>query len=173
MAPVVRVGDVEDDQRPAQTPDDDHGSVGAQGRPTANPRGSIPERLAYLFEVIHPPGQRPYSAAEAARAINDHGGKISSVYILKILSGERPDPSPRYLKCIAKFFGVSLSVFYDDDPPELDAHALTLQITLLNPKLQEIMLRASRLSPKSQNAVRDIIDSILKAEGRTPPESGA
>jgi transcriptional regulator with XRE-family HTH domain len=140
------------------------------GRPGVNPGDSVPERLSYLFETVHPAGQRPYSAAEVTRAINDGGGKISSVYILKILSGERPDPSARYLKLIAKFFGVSLAYFYDDVPPELDANAMSAQITLRNPRLQEIMLRAARLSTKSQAAVRDIIDSILAAEGVTDAE---
>ncbi|AEA28178.1 hypothetical protein Psed_6070 [Pseudonocardia dioxanivorans CB1190] len=143
---------------------------GGRARPGPNRRGSIPERLNYLFETVHPPGRKPYSAAEVARWINANGGKISAVYILKILNGERETPSHRYLKQIAQFFGVSLGVFYDDDPPELDAEALHTQIALRDDKVQSMMLRASRLSPRSQDAISDIIDNLLRAEGKTPED---
>lgn len=135
-------------------------------RPKANRRGSVPERLRYLFDTVHAPGRKPYSAAEVARWINSNGGSISSVYILKILSGERTDPSPRYLKQLAQFFGVSPAFFWEDDPPALDGAAQHAKIVLRSDRVQKMMLKASQLSEASQDALSDIIDSLLRAEGK-------
>lgn len=137
-------------------------------RPTADRRGSIPQRLNYLFDNVHAADSRAYSAAEVARWISDNGGSISSVYILKILSGERTEPSQRYLRDLAQFFGVAPSFFLDDDPPALDGAALDAQIRLRGDKVQSMLRRATHLSPRSLDALSDIIDSLLRAEGKDP-----
>lgn len=139
-----------------------------RARPTADRRGTIPQRLNYLFEHVHAAGRRPYSAAEVARGITDNGGSISAVYILKILSGERNEPSQRYLRDLAQFFGVSPSFFLDDDPPALDGAALDAQIRLRSDKVQSMLRRATHLSPRSLDALSDIINSLLRAEGKDP-----
>jgi transcriptional regulator with XRE-family HTH domain len=154
-----------------QVADREHDTIEQRrGRPVANRRGGIPERLNYLFQTVHAPDRRPYSAAEVARWINDNGGKISSVYILKILNGERTDPSQRYLKEIARYFGVSPAFFWEDDPAELDGEALNTQILLRDDLVQSMMLRAARLSRGQQEALSGIIDSLLRAEGKDPAE---
>jgi transcriptional regulator with XRE-family HTH domain len=139
-------------------------------RPRPNRRGTIPQRLNYLFETVHAPGSKPYSAAEVARWINDNGGKISSVYILKILNGERTGPGHEYLKTLAEFFGVSHTYFYEDDPAEVDGAALNAAIVLRNDNVQSMLVRAARLSPQSQKALSDIIDGLLRAEGKDPEQ---
>lgn len=136
-----------------------------RARPVADPRGSVPERLNYLFTAVRPPGRRPLSAAEVARWINDTGGNISSVYISKILTGERRQPSASYLEQIARFFGVPLGTFLDENPPPLDVDELALRIAARNPRVQDLMARFLLLSPRSQDALSDIIDSLLAAEG--------
>jgi len=147
LAPIRRglelVARVEDDEvvrRQAATQDGVAAS-GARSRRVANPRGTMPERLNYLFQNIRNLDDKPYSAAQVARWINDNGGEISSVYILKILNGERSDPSQRYLKELARFFGVSPAFFW-------------------------MVRRAARLSPGSRRALSNIIRSLLKAEGK-------
>ncbi|MFC7660307.1 hypothetical protein ACFQV8_33480 [Pseudonocardia benzenivorans] len=52
----------------------------------------------------------------------------------------------------------------------MDAEALHTQIALRDDKVQSMMLRASRLSPRSQDAISDIIDNLLRAEGKTPED---
>ncbi|GJF05880.1 helix-turn-helix domain-containing protein [Pseudonocardia sp. D17] len=139
----------------------------ARRRRIANPRGTMPERLNYLFQNVRNIDDKPYSAAQVARWINDNGGEISSVYILKILNGERTDPSQRYLKELARFFGVSPAFFWEDEPADLDVDELRQRILLRDDLVQSMMLRAARLSPSSQQALSDIIDSLLKAEGKS------
>ena len=99
--------------------------VSAARRTRLAPRrtGSIAERLAYLFDVVHAPGTRGYTAAEVARGVRAAGGSISDVYINKLLNGQRGEPSLRYLRMLAGFFGVPLTFFLDDDPRRSTARA--------------------------------------------------
>ena len=109
-----------------------HADVSAARRTRLAPRrtGSIAERLAYLFDVVHAPGTRAYTAAEVARGVRAAGGSISDVYINKLLNGQRGEPSMRYLRMLAGFFGVPLTFFLDDDPAPIDGPGLDLQIRL-------------------------------------------
>ena len=147
-----------------------HADVSAARRTRLAPRrtGSIAERLAYLFDVVHAPGTRGYTAAEVARGVRAAGGSISDVYINKLLNGQRGEPSIRYLRMLAGFFGVPLTFFLDDDPPPIDGPGLDLQIRLRNPQVQAMLAAAGRLPESAQSALSDIVTSLLRAEGREP-----
>ena len=71
--------------------------------------GTVNERLAYLFATVHAPDARPYSCPEVARGVAAVGGSVSAVYLKKLLSGERGEPTLRVLRGLADFFGVPLS----------------------------------------------------------------
>ena len=147
-----------------------HTDVSATRRTRLAPRrtGSIAERLAYLFDVVHAPGTRGYTAAEVARGVRAAGGSISDVYINKLLNGERGEPSLRYLRMLAGFFGVPLTFFLDDDPDPIDGPGLDLQIRLRSPQVQAMLVAAGRLPEPAQSALGDIVTSLLRAEGREP-----
>jgi hypothetical protein len=78
--------------------------VSAARRTRLAPRrtGSIAERLAYLFDVVHAPGTRGYTAAEVARGVRAAGGSISDVYINKLLNGQRGEPCGVPLRCTCR-----------------------------------------------------------------------
>ena len=124
-----------------------HADDSAARRTRLAPRrtGSIAERLAYLFDVVHAPGTRGYTAAEVARGVRAAGGSISDVYINKLLNGQRGEPSLRYLRMLAGFFGVPLTFFLDDDPGPIDGPGLDLQIRLRSPQVQAMLAAAGRL----------------------------
>ena len=147
-----------------------HADVSAARRTRLTPRrtGSIAERLAYLFDVVHAPGIRGYTAAEVARGVRTAGGSISDVYINKLLNGQRGEPSLRYLRMLAGFFGVPLTFFLDDDPDPIDGPGLDLQIRLRSPQVQAMLAAAGRLPESAQSALGDIVTSLLRAEGREP-----
>lgn len=140
-----------------------------RSRPRPDRFGSIPERLNYLFAAVHVPGRRPYSAAEVARWINDNGGSISAVYILKILSGERQEPSWQYLTSLAAFFEVDPEFFTSDEPPAVDGETADARIRMRSDQAQRLLQKATLLSPRSLDALDAIIDSLLRAEGRDGP----
>ena len=135
-----------------------------------DPRGSIPERVQWLFETLVVPGRGPFTAAEVARWVDDAGGSISAVYVLKILRGERTKPSLDKLQWIAKFFGIQTAWLVDENPPELDVDALITQLQLRQIRVdpQRLLTKIAELSPATQLALSDIIDNLLRAEGKKP-----
>ena len=137
-----------------------------RSRVTPRRTGSVAERLAYLFDVIHAPGTRGDTAAEVARGVRAAGGSISDVYISKLLNGQRGEPSLRYMRMLAGFFGVPLTFFLDDDPASIDGPGLDLQIRLRSPQVQTMLAAAQRLPEPTQAALADIVTSLLRAEGR-------
>lgn len=137
-------------------------------RPTADRAGTIPERLNYLFATVVQWDGKPYTAARVAAWINDNGGKISSVYVLKILRGERKEPSPGYLRLIAQFFEVSPSFFYDADPAPLDGHRQNMMILLREPEFASMLQQYASLSPTLRQGVRELLERMAQAEAGQP-----
>lgn len=149
---------------------------GSKGRVAPDRWGSVPERLAYLFETRLPQGRaRPWSPAEVAAAVREGGGQISAIYLQKLLTGERTDPTARYLRPLAEFFGVRLSWFYaePDEERELsgDQSRLTVTVadvsTLADPGVRQVVRSFVALSAPSRQAVLELIQAALRAEGKT------
>jgi hypothetical protein len=139
------------------------------GRVKADPRGSIPERLAYLFQEVHPPGRKPYSPREVAQGINERGDSISEIYLQKILVGERGGAAhPEKLKSIAGFFGETLDYFYREDGPDPDTQRLIEIITLRNDTIRAISLLTAKLSEPAQRAILDVVRASAIAQGIDP-----
>ncbi|WP_308820256.1 hypothetical protein [Pseudonocardia alni] len=126
-------------------------------------RGTIPQRVFYLFSTVTQADGRPYPATDVARWINANGGKITNVYIQKLISGERGErPQSSYLQWIGKFFGVGISFFYDDNPPEIDGQYQNAIIMLRNPKSAELQQLYGRLTPLQQEGVRRLMITLAK-----------
>ena len=87
--------------------------------------GTVNERLAYLFATVHAPEARPYSCPEVARGVAAVGGSVSAVYLKKLLSGERGEPTLRVLRGLADFFAVPVAFFLDEKPEPIDGVALS------------------------------------------------
>lgn len=137
------------------------------GRPKPVRNGTIPERLNYLFTTVVQSDGKPYTAGRVAGWINDNGGKISSVYVLKILRGERKEPTTSYLRLIAQFFEISPSFFYEDDPAPIDGHRQNMMILLREPEYASMLQQYASLSPTLQQGVRELIDRMVQADGRS------
>lgn len=126
-------------------------------------RGTIPQRVYYLFTVVVQADGRPYTASYVARWINANGGQITNVYLLKLISGERGErPKSVYLQWIGKFFGVGLSFFYDEDPPEIDGQYQNAVIMLRDPGSAELQQLYGRLTALQQQAVRQLMTTLAR-----------
>jgi transcriptional regulator with XRE-family HTH domain len=137
------------------------------GRPEPIRNGTIPERLNYLFATVVQFDGKPYTAGRVAQWINDNGGKISSVYVLKILRGERKEPTTGYLRLIAQFFEISPSYFYEDDPAPIDGHRQNMMILLREPEYAALLQRYASLPPTLRQGVRELIERMVQADGRS------
>jgi ESX-1-secreted protein regulator len=130
--------------------------------------GTVNERLAYLFATVHAPDARPYSCPEVARGVAAVGGSVSAVYLKKLLSGERGEPTLRVLRGLADFFAVPVGFFLDEDPEPIDGVALDRQIRLRTEPLPALLAAARQLTDAAQAALVEIIAGLLRAEGRQP-----
>lgn len=130
--------------------------------------GTFGERLVYLFETVHAPGEPPYRVPEVVRAIRAAGGTISTAYVRKLLYGERIEPSLRVHDTLARFFGVPRSWFLEEDPADIDSAALDLAIRLRGESTHARLTTARRLTPGNQAALGDIVTGLLRAGGVEP-----
>ena len=77
----------------------------------------IAKRLNHLLETVYPAGRGPYSLREVADAINEAAGTrlMSAAYLSQLRTGQRTEPSHSRLAAIAKFFGVDVRYFTDEE----------------------------------------------------------
>ncbi|RDG39825.1 XRE family transcriptional regulator [Streptomyces corynorhini] len=137
-----------------------------------------------MFETVHPRGRGPFSNEEVARSVRDSGGDISKQYIAYLRKGERANPRVHHLEALARFFGVQVAYFLDDESAELtdkklvelaawrDA-GLTQQDlkSLERAGVTSVAMRAVGLSPKGLEFAQAILDQLREMEGLGPGES--
>jgi transcriptional regulator with XRE-family HTH domain len=131
----------------------------------------IAERLEHLFTTVHPPGRGPYSLREVAEAINTEAGTslISAAYLSQLRTGQRTEPSHSRLSAIARFFGVDIQYFTDDQTAiEIDDQ-LELLAAMRDTGVRAIALRAAGLSETSLAAVQAVIENARRLEHLDDP----
>jgi transcriptional regulator with XRE-family HTH domain len=133
----------------------------------ADLRGVLAQRLDHLFRTVHPPDRGPYTLREAAQAINETMGSkvISAAYLAQLRNGQRTEPSHSRLAAIARFFGVDVRYFSDDETAERTDEQLALLAELRDSKVRGIALRTVGLSDASLDAIRALIDNARRLEG--------
>jgi transcriptional regulator with XRE-family HTH domain len=131
----------------------------------------LAEKLNHLFHTVRPPGRGEYSPEEVAEGIRAKGGPtISPSYIYLLRAGKRDNPTKRHLEALADFFEVKPSYFFDEEvAARIDAQ-LELLAALRDAGVREIALRASDLSPRSVDAIRQMIDHVREIEGAADRE---
>lgn len=147
--------------------------------------GVLAIRLNHLFATVHPGGRGPYSNEEVARAIRAQGGDISKQYIAYLRKGERDNPRMHHLEALARFFGVPVAYFFDDQAADrvdarLDQLGALRDAGLRRSDLQalddagvtRIAMRAVGLSPKGLGIAETILDGLREMEGLPPEPSG-
>ena len=141
------------------------------GAATGGGPGTLAQRLERLFATAHPPWRGPYTTTEAVAAINDAAGRpvISYNYLYQLRRGTKTEPGHSRLAAIARFFGVPVSYFTDD---ETDAARVERQVeerevtaALQDQGVRDVAFRAAGLSPGSLAAILSVIDNARRLEG--------
>ena|SRR5579863_648891 len=133
--------------------------------------GTLARRLERLFATAHPPWRGPYSTKEAVAAINEAAGRpvISYNYLYQLRRGTKTEPGHSRLAAIARFFGVPVSYFTDDEPDaarveqQLEERGVTA--ALQDQGVRDVAFRAAGLSPGSLAAIMSVIDNARRLEG--------
>ncbi|MEE1753805.1 helix-turn-helix domain-containing protein [Streptomyces sp. SP18CS02] len=146
----------------------------------------LAERLNHLFATVHPRGRGPYSNEETARAICAQGGNISKQYIAYLRKGERDNPRMHHLEALARFFGVSIAYFFDDETADRtdakleelaawrDAGLTRAELTRFEDAgVTRVAMRAVGLSQKGLDFAEVLLDQLREMEGLPPNSSDA
>jgi transcriptional regulator with XRE-family HTH domain len=126
--------------------------------------GLLAQRLQHLYDTPRP-GGRKYSDREVAEAVNAIAGEhvTGRTYVYQLRKGTSDNPTYKLLIALAKFFGVSPTYFFDEQPAGLPPEAVAL---LRDDEARDIGLAAAGLSGRSRQAIRQMIDSAREIEGR-------
>lgn len=118
----------------------------------------VSQQLQILFDTVRHPDNRPYTMQEVSAAID-----VSLPTLSQLRTGRIKNPQLHTLREICRFFHVPLRYFETRTPEECyaiiagdEAHS--------TPALHEIALRATHLSPRSQQDVLTIIRWVQAAE---------
>jgi transcriptional regulator with XRE-family HTH domain len=144
----------------------------AQGLPA---QGLIAQRLNHLFETVHPPGRGPYSLREVVEAINEDAGAklLSAAYLSQLRTGQRAEPSHSRLAAIAKFFGVDIRYFSDEDTARATDEQLEFLAAMRDSGVRAVAIRAAGLSDTALEAVKALIDNARRLEGLGEPDAAS
>jgi ESX-1-secreted protein regulator len=135
------------------------------------PKPTLADRLERLFRSVHPAGHGEYTYREVAEAIREAGGpSISPTYLWQLRAGRRLNPSMRQIEAIARFFGVPVTYFSDDEAAARIDAELDFVAALRDASVRQIALRAAGLSPKGLAAIAEIVEQVRRLEG-LPDES--
>ena len=134
---------------------------------------TLAQKINHLFDTIRRPDGTRFSNEEVAAAIGKgEPSKISGSYLWLLRKGDRDNPTIKHLEAIASFFDVSPAYFFDDAKSRAIASELALLRAIKDAGVQRIATRLHGLSPRSVEAIAQVIESIRAAEGLapTPPE---
>ena len=153
-------------------------AYGEDGRPPLMTENAAPnllaQRLNHLLETVHPPGRGPYSLREVADAINEEAGTrlMSAAYLSQLRTGQRTEPSHSRLAAIAKFFGVDMRYFSDEETAQATDEQLEFLAAMRDNGVRAVAVRAAGLSETALEAVKALIDNARRLEGLDAPEPG-
>ncbi len=128
------------------------------------------DKLNHLFAVTKSPEGEEYSNDFAADSITVAGTKISGTYVWQLRKRKRDNPTIKHVEGLAKFFGVPVNYFFDDDVTdrvdqqlrELAAEQERLKANVGDQEAQRIAMRAGELTPDRRQLVMDLLDVVYR-----------
>lgn len=127
---------------------------------------SLAGRLDLLFRTKHAAGAPEPTYHDVAAAIAQAGGPaVSGAYLYMLRTGRRSNPRRELLATLARYFGVSVSYFVDDQAAEDVTSQLQLLAALRDSGAEHLALRAHGLSEGSRQVLAAMVEQLRKAEG--------
>ncbi|WP_202446730.1 MULTISPECIES: helix-turn-helix transcriptional regulator [Streptomycetaceae] len=151
---------------------------------------TIAQVLDYLMREIHPKGRDSYSYAEIAELIKERAGEgdptVSHGTIQAIRTGKVTNPGVDSLRALANFFGVPVSIFFDEavfdtvesrireikDDVDRASAGDELADVLEDKDVRAVAFRLSGLSAKSLRGIKGIVEGFRTAEGLPDVDPG-
>lgn len=130
---------------------------------------NIAGRIDYLIRKLNP-GVREYTHVEIAAGIEQKTGiAVTPEYIGQLRAGKVSNPSMRTLVGLARFFGVPIDSFHDDEVARQVERDVEMAIALRRAAVADLALRLPRLPPEG---VEDVVTLVNRYLGE-PDQEGA
>lgn len=134
------------------------------GDPVNDGAGSTPRTLAekvdYLFRTVHPRRRGPFTHPEVATATGLSTGVLSG-----LRSGRNLNPTKDTMERLARFFGVPVAFFFDDQTTEEVAVQIGLAAVLRDAGIARAATRLVGLSEQSVEAITMLAEQLRRVEG--------
>lgn len=144
------------------------------GRPAST---SLAERLDHLFRTVRREDGREFSHREVADAITASEEPISHSYIGQLRTGDKDNPTIKHLRALARFFGVPVEYFTNDDVTAAVDRELATLTALRELQVRTVALRQTIL-PEAERSLAElsrIVDVIRELDAQqegTQPKQG-
>ncbi|MEV0993004.1 helix-turn-helix domain-containing protein [Streptomyces sp. NPDC049949] len=135
----------------------------------ADDRPVLAVRLDDLFKTVRPKGKRWTNAevAEELKRVNPEI-KAGGVYLSQLRTGKRSNPSPDLLAALARFFGVSVAYFFDDEVAESVLGEMAAIEALRQAGVRSVAMRAAGMKKEHLLAITAIMDQYRQMQGLPP-----
>ncbi|MFF0218587.1 helix-turn-helix domain-containing protein [Streptomyces vinaceus] len=135
----------------------------------ADDRPVLAVRLDDLFRTVRPRG-RQWTNAEVAEELKrvNPDIKAGGVYLSQLRTGKRSNPSPDLLAALARFFGVSVAYFFDDEVAESALDEAAVVEVLRQAGVRSVAMRAAGMKKEHLLAITAIMDQYRQMQGLPP-----
>ncbi|MEG3630104.1 helix-turn-helix domain-containing protein [Streptomyces poriticola] len=126
-------------------------------------------RLDDLFKTVRPKG-RHWTNAEVAEELKKANPelRVGGVYLSQLRTGKRANPSPDLLAALARFFGVSVAYFFDDEVAQSVLSQLAAVEALRQSGVRAVAMRAAGMKKENLQAITAIMDQYRQLQGLPP-----
>jgi transcriptional regulator with XRE-family HTH domain len=132
-------------------------------------RPMLAVRLDDLFRTVRPKG-RHWTNAEVAEELKrlNPDLKVGGVYLSQLRTGKRCNPTPDLLAALARFFGVSVAYFFDDQVAESVLSQVAAIEALRQAGVRAVAMRAAGMKKENLQAITAIMDQYREMQGLPP-----
>ncbi|MET9799541.1 helix-turn-helix domain-containing protein [Streptomyces sp. NPDC006368] len=126
-------------------------------------------RLDNLFKTVRPKGKH-WTNAEVAEELKRANPelRVGGVYLSQLRTGKRSNPSPDLLAALARFFGVSVAYFFDDEIAESVLSQVAAIEALREAGVRAVAMRAAGMKRENLQAITAIMDQYRQMQGLPP-----
>ena len=132
----------------------------AVNRETVDPPRTLQEKVEYLIREVHSRQRGPYTHPEISA-----GTGLSTGLLSALRSGKNLNPTKDTLERLAKFFGVPVAFFFDDQTTDQVTAQIGLLAVMRDSDIAHVASRLVGLSRGSIDAVTHLTEQLRKLEG--------
>lgn len=130
---------------------------------------SLAARLDKLFKSVRRPDGSEFSYREVAEAVTEGGEPISYSYIAQLRTGIKDNPTLRHMRGLARFFGVPVEYFTNDQLAARVDLQLELLTTLQDLEVRHVAMRQLVMSDADLARLGELAKT-LRGVAQTPEQ---